>query len=242
MPAMSKMDLACWEVTEEPSEANLARLLDLWSAEWKHQGRTRAVGPGAFDKYCTLGLFGHGGVCGVSNATARQAACAAVNHFLKSRFPGGVWTSIAVLFNPHMGPHRDIQNMIGQPNHAIALGDFIGGRVWIEDDEGDSMARLATKKGERELRGRWLDMHDKPVSFDARRYHMVEPHEGSMWALAAYVPQAYTRSTEQHRQALREAGFPLPTLQTERRERQGDNETTVLGAGKGAGVEETKRQ
>ena len=30
------------------------------------------------------------------------------------------------------------------------------------------------------------------------------------WALAAYVPQAYARTTEQHREALREAGFPLP--------------------------------
>ena len=37
-------------------------------------------------------------------------------------------------------------------------------------------------------------MHDKPVSFDARRYHMVEPHEGSMWALAAYVPQPLPQS------------------------------------------------
>ena len=51
--------------------------------------------------------------------------------------------------------------------------------MWIEDDERDSAAWLATKKGERELRG-----------FDARRYHMVEPHEGNMWALAAYVPRA----------------------------------------------------
>ena len=79
---VESMELACRNVTEEPSEANLVKLLDLWSTEWKHQGRTRAVGPGAFDKYCTLGLFGHGGVCGVSNATARQAACAAVNRFL----------------------------------------------------------------------------------------------------------------------------------------------------------------
>ena len=53
--------------------------------------------------------------------------------------------------------------------------------MWIEDHEGDSTAWLADKKRERELRGRWLDMHDQPVSFDARRYHMVEPHEGSMW-------------------------------------------------------------
>ena len=40
--------------------------------------------------------------------------------------------------------------------------------MWIEDDEGDSPASLEDKKGGRELRGRWLDMHDNPVSFDAR--------------------------------------------------------------------------
>ena len=206
------MEAACHDVVVEPSEANLVRLLDLWSMEWKHQVRTRVVGPGAFEKYCTLGFFGHGGVCGVSNATGKREGCTAVNHFLKSRFRNGTWTSIAVLFNPRMGLHRDIQNMAGHLNHALALGNYAGGRVWIEDDEGDSAAWLPTKKGERELRGRWLDMHDKPVSFDARRYHMVEPHEGNMWALAAYVPQAYSWATEQHRQALREAGFPLPML------------------------------
>ncbi|CAE7201940.1 unnamed protein product [Symbiodinium sp. CCMP2592] len=128
------MDLACRNATEEPTEANLVRLLDLWSADWKHRGRTRAVGPGAYERYATLGLFGHGGVVG-----------AAVNGFLKSRFP---W---------HLHRH------------------YAGGRVWIEDDEGDSTAWLADKKGGRELRGRWLDMHDEPVSFDARRYHMVVP-------------------------------------------------------------------
>ncbi|OLP79318.1 hypothetical protein AK812_SmicGene40405 [Symbiodinium microadriaticum] len=109
-------------------------------------------------------------------------------------------------------PSHGLAPRHSEPNHAIALGEFSGGRVWIEDDEGDSTAWLEDKKGGRELRGRWLDMHDKPVSFDARRYHKVEPHEGSMWALAAYVPQAYARATEQHRQALREAGFPLPAL------------------------------
>ena len=159
------MEAACHDVVEEPSEANLVRLLDLWSMEWKHQMRTRVVGPGAFEKYCTLGFFGHGGVCGVSNATSKRAGCTAVNHFLKSRFPNGTWTSIAVLFNPRMGLHHDIQNMAGHLNHALALGNYARGRVWIEDDEGDSAAWLATKKGERELRGRWLDMHDKPVSF-----------------------------------------------------------------------------
>ena len=146
------MESACRNATEEPSEANLVRLLDLRSADWKHRGRTRAVGPGAYERYATLGLFGHGGVVGVSNATGLREACAAVNGFLRSRFPSGTWTSIAVLFNPRMGLHRDIQNMPGHLNHALALGDYAGGRVWIEDDEGDSTARLADKKGERELR------------------------------------------------------------------------------------------
>ena len=164
------MEPACRDAAENPSEANLVRLLDLWSAEWKRRGRTRAVGPGAYERYATLRLFGQGGVVGVSNATGLREACAAVNSFLRSRFPSGSWTSIAVLFNPRMGLHRDIQNMPGHSNHALALGDYTGGRVWIEDDEGDSTAWLADKKGGRELRGRWLDMHDKPVSFDARRY------------------------------------------------------------------------
>ncbi|OLP77399.1 hypothetical protein AK812_SmicGene42545 [Symbiodinium microadriaticum] len=156
------MELACRNATEEPSEANLVRLLDL--ADWKRRGRTRAVGPGAYERYATLGLFGHGGVVGVSNATGLREACAAVNGFLRSRFPSGTWTSIAVLFNPRMGLHHRRR--------------------------GGSTAWLADKKGSRELRGKWLDMHDKPVSFDARHYHMVDPHEGRMWALAADVPQA----------------------------------------------------
>ena len=90
---------------------------------------------------------------GASNATGLREACAAVNGFLRSRFPKGTWTSIAALFNPRMGLHRDIQNMPGHLNHALALGDYTGGRVWIEDHEGDSTAWLADKKRERELRG-----------------------------------------------------------------------------------------
>ena len=123
------MESACRNAAEEPTEGNLVRLLDLWSADWKHRG---AVGPRAYERYATLGLFGHGGVVGVSNATSLREACAAVNGFLRSRFPNGTWTSIPVLFNPRMGLHRDIQNMPGHLNHALALGDHTGGRVMLQ--------------------------------------------------------------------------------------------------------------
>ncbi|OLP85442.1 hypothetical protein AK812_SmicGene33582 [Symbiodinium microadriaticum] len=139
--------VACRNVTEKPTEANLVRLLDLWSADWKHR-RPRSL----------------------------RQACNAVNGFLRGRFPNG--TRITRL-------------------------------LWETTQEGGCGSKTTTETPQPGW-NRWLDMHDKPVSFDARRYHMVEPHEGSMWALAAYVPPAYARATEQHRQALREAGFPLP--------------------------------
>ena len=68
-----------------------------------------------------------------------------------------------MLFNPRVGLRRDIQNMIRHLNHALALGDYTGGRVWIEDEEKDSAALWAAKKGDRELRGKWPDMHDSMI-------------------------------------------------------------------------------
>ena len=51
----------------------------------------------------------------------------AVNHFLRERFPSKTWTSIAVLYNPSMPLHRDILNMTGHANPAVALGNFLEG-------------------------------------------------------------------------------------------------------------------
>ena len=150
------------------------------------------------------------GSSALSKASEAHEACIAVNHFLKNHFPNGSWTSIAILYNPNVGLHRDILNMPGLMNHAIAVGSFSGGRVWVEDERGTSKAHLATKNGFRELSGMWVDMYNTPVSFDARRFHQVEPHEGNMWALAAYTPQAFKRCTLQHRQKLTSLGFPLP--------------------------------
>ena len=87
-----------------------------------------------------LGLYAFGGNApNVSKASSMKEACIAVNRFLRHRFPHGTWTSIAVLLNPRIGLHRDMQNMVGKLNHAITLGTFNGGRVWIEDEEGTSI-------------------------------------------------------------------------------------------------------
>ena len=179
----ANLDLACEAVLDRASKHNLVVLLDKWSMCWKQRGRTRAIGPHACEKYSTLGFYGHGGVFGISKASEMKRACMAVNHFLRERFPSKTWTSIAVLYNPSMPLHRDILNMIGHANHAVALGNFL------------------------------VDMHDAPVTFNARKYHMLEKHRGNMWALAAYTPQAFKHAAASHINKLVELGFPVPVLQ-----------------------------
>ena len=68
-----------------------------------------------------------------------------------------------------------------------------------------------TKNGKvRELKGTWIDIHDRPMSFNARRFHKIEPHEGHMWALAAYTPQSLERCSDEVRSKLKELEFPCP--------------------------------
>ena len=65
----ANLDFACEAVMNRATEHNLVALLDKWSTCWKHRGRTRAIGPHAYEKYSTLGFFGHGGVFGISRAS-----------------------------------------------------------------------------------------------------------------------------------------------------------------------------
>ena len=185
----ANLDLACEAVLNRASEHNLVVLLDKWSTYWKHRGRTRAIGPHTCEKYSTLGFYGHGGVFGISKASEMKQACLAVNHFLKERFPSKTWTSIAVLYNPSVLLRRDILNMIGHANHAIALGNLLEGRVWIEDE--NATTTLETKNGQKPLRGTWIDMHDTSTRGNSNGGKTSRQHVGSCRLHASSVQARY---------------------------------------------------
>ena len=196
------MEAACRNVTEEPSEANLVRLLDLWSADWKHRG---APEPWGLEPTKGTQRWGFSGTAGWSGCLGCLCSCERLSQELLSERPPDV----------HRPPHGPAprHSEYARALKSCACSRRQHRRAGVDRRRRGGFRGLAGRqKRGRELRGRWLDMHDKPVSFDARRYHMVEPHESSMWALAAYVPQAYARATEQHREALEEAGFPLPAV------------------------------
>ena len=73
-----EIDLLAAAVHSEPIEANLVHLLDEWSSTWKCKGRTRAIGPGAYEKCCTLVLDAHGSVSGISRTSDNEDACRSV--------------------------------------------------------------------------------------------------------------------------------------------------------------------
>ena len=79
----------------------------------------------------------------------------------------------------------------------------------MEDDHGTSPELRVTKRNTQQLWSSWIDMHDMRVSFHARRFHKVEPHEGRMWAVAAYTPQAFKRCSPENRDAATVLGFPV---------------------------------
>ena len=67
-----------------------------------------------------LSLHAHNGISGITRTSDDEDSYGAINHFLKSRFPGKTWTSIAILCNPKMELHRDLMNLKGHMNRSYA--------------------------------------------------------------------------------------------------------------------------
>ena len=106
-----------------------------------------------------------------------------------------LWTSIAVLLNPRIGLHRDMQNIVGT---------FKNG----EDEEGTSLETTRKNGKVCELKGTWIHMTNL-CFFNARRFHKIEPREGHMWALAAYTPQSFERCSDEVRSKQRNLSFSV---------------------------------
>ena len=79
-------------------------------------------------------------------------------------------------------------------NHSmtwlIALGDFTGGRLWIESPVGTHPPPLPRNSVEKKLRGEYLDTKHTWICFDPQLYHAVEPvTSGVRVSLALFTPK-----------------------------------------------------
>ena len=107
--------------------------------------------------------------------------------------------------------HKD-KNNHGE-TWLIGLGDYKGGRLWIESPCGQHPPPVITKKWQESLRGDLVDVRDRWYRFDPRCYHAVEPvMAGRRVSVALFSPRAWKRIPPHALCELQDLGFFLRDL------------------------------
>ena len=103
--------------------------------------------------------------------------------------------------------HRDSHNLLNSKNTVLALTEFKGGGIWLEDSTGEQW---------REVRpGKWIQgrVHDLrpgcPLSFCPRSWHETQKCAEDRVVIMTYTPRTKKLSLE-NKHRLRELGFELP--------------------------------
>ena len=94
---------------------------------------------------------------------------------------------------------------------VTAMGNYEGGRLWIESPVGLYPPPHATEPWHHNLRGDYHDLHNTWVKFSPRRDHAVEEvASGRRVSLALFSPRSWTRISPHALSELQDAGFYPP--------------------------------
>ena len=159
------------------------------------------------------GAFTHGGVSGLRNGARRLPN---VSRFL-ARFARDVmgatqFAAIATQRNGGGQAHCDFHNLPGSRNWLCPLTSFEGGGLWTqlehgEDFNDDESIVVREVKPGCELKGKIIKAaKGKAFSFDPRKWHEVQPHEGDRVMFIAYTPRL-SNLDPGHAEYLKGLGF-----------------------------------
>ena len=142
-----------------------------------------------------LGAYAYGSFYGLTLATYQFVEAARyLNEVLKHLGMTGNWTAVCLSWNAPSRPHRDSNTSPMTYNQTIAFGDFTGGRLWIEDVDGN---------------GKYHDTKEKIFTFDAHLRHCAEDWEGERFTLTTYTPRGGEHLNQVQKDTLRTLGFPI---------------------------------
>ena len=181
------------------SHAACLRLLN--QTQWPRQRTGRQAMQGS--EVCqVLGQYSYGKFSGTTLATFRLPhTLRYLNEYMTMHGATGPRSTLAITRNARVQPHRDLNN-VGH-NCTIAIGSFKGGDLWTENDEG-SVCREA---GGRQRRGVLRKHRNKMMTFDARKWHSVEPWQGERWSITAYQTRSAMKLEPEQRELLESFGF-----------------------------------
>ena len=180
----------------------------LKSIPWKELPLGKSgTSPLARERRCTvtLGQFTHGGVGGITRATELiPEATRFFNRYLTLQGATGPRSSLTIGINSCLSYRRDVHN-VGM-NSTIALGQFSGGQVWVEDPEGSDWREISP---DRWMRGQLHKTHHRLLSFSPKDLHRVEPHRGERWSITGFQTRSACRLSMSGQAALGALGFNL---------------------------------
>ena len=191
-----------------------------------------------------FGLYGVGGFHGISNASEGCPSLVKyLNGYLASLAPQHVWTTLYVSKNVRAPIHRDLRNAGGFCTCVKALGEFQGGGLWIESDDGSGLVGKTLPNGDLKI-GNIHDVKGAPVLFLPTRWHVAEDWQGDdRWVISAFVPRDYQGTSEEQWSQLRSLGFPVDGVLSRAAEllnqSTGNEESLKSSAGEVGGLKAT---
>ena len=134
-----------------------------------------------------------------------------LNGFVKDGATGFCWTALQVFHNVL----EELLNASMIPSTGevwlVTLGRFRGGGLWIEGDQGvGPVVRLGSDG--MMMAGHVIDTRARPVRFDGTRRHKIEPWEGNLWLIRAFVPCSSGLNVADYRSWLENRGFYISEL------------------------------
>ena len=171
---------------------------------------------GGNGRYAVLGLYNQGGFRGVSRfAKDNELLVRYLNKFVARQGLDHDYTTLYLSYNTCAPMHQDARNEKTVPVWIVALGEFQGGGLWVESEDGAGSVVKVLPSGV--TRAGWIyDIHDQTFCFSGLRWHCTEPWCGEdRWSIAAYVPRGAGRVLEDHLVDLKVLGFPVDSLVSE---------------------------
>ena len=108
-----------------------------------------------------------------------------LNLLLAKLWPTGSWNAVCIACNRETSMHRDLANAPHSRNFSVSLGDFTGGCLWVQADEGTSFR--AVPGGADPIPGVEVSTHNAPICFDPTLWHCTLPFVGERWAITCYT-------------------------------------------------------
>ena len=120
------------------------------------------------------------------------------------------YTTLVLMKNLQVPPHRDTNNEVGFMNSLVALSSFEGGQLWLESAEGTHPCPDPSCAAS----GILMSL-ESPALFDAHNLHATCPwHKGDRVVLAAFVVRHFARLPTSSLDLLQGLGFRIPGIST----------------------------